>query len=122
MEELRTPESVDSVIPQQKGTLLVFVNSVCGCAAGSARPGLVQALAHRVVPDRIVTVFAGVDCDATARARGYFTGHPPSSPQIALFRDGSLVELIQRTEIEGRPAQAVAERLTRAFELYCNQL
>jgi len=119
VQELRTPEEVDTVLAEPFGTTLVFVNSVCGCAAGMARPGLAQALGHPVVPDRVTTVFAGVDREATERLRSYFDGHPASSPQVALFKDGELACLIQRSEIEGTSAEAVAMRLTAAFDQHC---
>src|SRR5512140_271922 len=103
--ELRTPREVDEVLQPGRGSVLVFVNSVCGCAAGAARPGLLRALANPVLPDAITTVFAGVDVEATARARSYFAEFPPTSPQVALFRDGKLVELIQREQIQGQPPE-----------------
>ena len=121
VQELRTPHEVDEVLQGEQGSVLVFVNSVCGCAAGTARPGLSQALQHAVVPDRVTTVFAGVDTEATARARSYFADFPPSSPQVALFRDGKLVHLIQRHQIEGRSADMVAAALRQAFEQHCQQ-
>jgi len=117
--ELHTPEEVDELLRSQNGTILLFVNSVCGCAAGTARPGLSMALRNSVVPDTVATVFAGVDTEATSRARSYFEGYAPSSPQVALFRDGKLVHLIQRHQIEGRSAEMVAETLRQAFETYC---
>ncbi len=118
--ELRSAADVDSFMEVHKqGTALLFVNSVCGCAAGMARPGLALALTHDTLPDEIGTVFAGQDLEATARAREYFEGKQPSSPQIALFRDGILVRLIQRQEIEGREATVVADELIRAFDAYC---
>lgn len=113
---LATPEEVDEVLRDSARSVLVFVNSVCGCAAGSARPGLALAMDHSVRPDLFVTVFAGVDLEATARARSHFAGHPPSSPQAALFRGGQVVELIQRDQIEGRSPHDVAARLTAAFD------
>lgn len=116
-QELRTPEEVDRVIPNSKGTMLVVVNSVCGCAAGVARPALAKALNHSVKPDRIVTVFAGQDKEATARAREYFEGQPPSSPSFALLRDGKLVQMIHRYQIEGHSVDQVARTLTEAFDL-----
>ena len=119
VEELRTPEAVDELLQSQKGTVLVFVNSVCGCAAGTARPGLALALQHAIRPDAVTTVFAGVDLEATARARSYFNDYPPSSPQVALFRDGRLAHLMQRHQIEGRTAQEVAGDLMAAFEKHC---
>lgn len=116
-QELRTPEEVDRVIPNSKGTMLVVVNSVCGCAAGVARPALAKALNHSVKPDRIVTVFAGQDKEATARAREYFEGQPPSSPSFALLRDGKLVQMVHRYQIEGHSVDQVARTLTEAFDL-----
>jgi putative YphP/YqiW family bacilliredoxin len=117
--DLRTPEQVDDLLHTNEGTVLLFVNSVCGCAAGSARPGLARALAVGAVPDVMGTVFAGVDLEATERARGYFDGHPASSPQIALFRNRKLVRLVQRNEIKGRPAEVVAALLRDVFDRYC---
>jgi bacilliredoxin len=119
IEEARTPEAVDEAIEQTKGTLLVVVNSVCGCAAGKARPGIAMALKHATRPDRAITVFAGADPAATDRARQHFTGYPPSSPSIALIKDGRLVYMLQRSEIEGRDAPAIAQELTRAFDQHC---
>jgi len=104
---------------QDKGTVLVFVNSVCGCAAGAARPALRMALQNQVLPDRMVSVFAGQDREATEQARGYFHGFPPSSPQIALMRDGKVVHMIPRHHIEGRTPQMIAENLQDAFNTYC---
>jgi len=119
-EELRTPEAVDEKLPNAKGSTLVVVNSMCGCAARNARPGVALALQQSAArPDNLMTVFAGQDADATARARAYFTGYPPSSPSIALLRDGRLVYMMERYEIEGRPAQAIAADLETAFERYC---
>ncbi len=118
--ELRTPEEVDETIPNAKGTMLVFVNSVCGCAAGMARPGLARAMSHRLLPDRIVTVFVGQDVEATARARQYFSDQPPSSPSFALMRDGKLVAMIHRFQIEDRTADEVAQELKNIFEEHCN--
>jgi len=117
--ELRTPEDVDAEFSASKGTTLVVVNSTCGCAAGAARPGLAIALKHHVKPDRIVTVFAGQDREATARAREYFTDQPPSSPSFALMRDGRLVHMVHRFQIEGHSPQQIAARLTQAFEAHC---
>ncbi len=118
-EELKTPEDVDAVLQQRNGSLLVVVNSVCGCAAGKARPGVALALRHRVVPDRLTTVFAGMEMEATDRVRSYFLGYPPSSPQIALFKDGELVHMMERKDIEGRDAMAIASELTAVFDRYC---
>ncbi len=117
--ELTTPAEVDAAIGDQKGTMLVFVNSVCGCAAANARPGLALALQHAARPQEIVTVFAGQDVDATARARQYFSDYQPSSPSMALFRDGEVVHFVHRHQIEGRSPQAVAAELTQAFDKHC---
>lgn len=117
--ELRTAAEVDAELGNQQGTTLVFVNSVCGCAAGNARPALRAALKHDVKPDRIVTVFAGQDIDATARARQFFGEYQPSSPSVALFKDGEVVHFVHRHQIEGRTPHDVATNLTGAFEKYC---
>ena len=117
--ELRTPEQVDEALTGSKDTTLVVVNSVCGCAARNARPAATLALRHAKRPARLLTVFAGQDADATARARGYFTGYPPSSPQMGLFKDGKLVLMLERKNIEGRDARDIAADLTAAFERYC---
>lgn len=117
--ELRTPAEVDEALGDQKGTMLVFVNSVCGCAAGNARPALALALQHPVRPQEVVTVFAGQDVEATARARQYFAEYQPSSPSIALLRDGEVVHFVHRHQIEGRPPQVIAANLTAAFDRYC---
>lgn len=120
VEELRTPEDVDAKLrAASAGTTLVVVNSVCGCAARNARPAVARALQHRVRPDRLATVFAGQDAAATQRARDYFTGYGPSSPQIALFKDGRLVFMLERFEIEGRAAEEIARDLVAAFDRYC---
>ncbi len=119
-EELRTPDAVDEAL-KSPGTVLVVVNSVCGCAAGKARPGVRLATLHDVVPDRMTTVFAGMDMEATERARDYFTGYPPSSPQIGLIKDGHLVYLMERHDIEGREANEIAEKLVEAFEEHCTK-
>jgi putative YphP/YqiW family bacilliredoxin len=118
-EELRTPEAVDSAVKDTKGTLLVVVNSVCGCAAGKARPGIALALRHGARPDRLTSVFAGFDLDATERAREYFTGFRPSSPSIALLQDGKLVYMMERYQIEGRGPLEIAADLQAAFAKYC---
>ena len=118
-EELRTPEQVDEAIKNAQGTMMVVVNSICGCAAGKARPGIALALQHDARPDRIATVFAGADIEATDRARSYFTGYQPSSPSIALLKDGQLVYMMERYQIEGRGPQEIAQELTRAFDQYC---
>ncbi len=119
IEETRTPEQVEDAIRNTKGTLLVVVNSVCGCAAGRARPGVVMALQNDARPDRAVTVFAGADIEATAKARTYFAPYPPSSPQIGLFKDGRLVFMLERHQIENRFAEQIAQELTQAFDRYC---
>ena len=119
-EELRTPEAVDSTIPNSKGTLMVVVNSICGCAAGRARPGVALALQHETKPDKVATVFAGADIEATERARSYFTGYGPSSPSIALMKDGELVFMLERYQIEGRDASQIAGELTKAFDQHCS--
>lgn len=117
LEELRDPAAVDEFLaPARAGTALIAVNSTCGCAAGSMRPALALALTHGPRPDRLATVFAGQDIDATARAREYFTGYPPSSPCVALFRDGRLVWMMQRAEIQGRQPDHLATLMVRAFE------
>lgn len=119
-EELRSADAVDAAVKDMKGTMLLVVNSVCGCAAGRARPGVKLALREaRHRPAKLTTVFAGQDPEATARARGYLEGNPPSSPQVALFRDGRLVYLMQRHQIEGRDAPAIAGDLVRAFDQHC---
>ena len=118
-EELLTPDDVERVLGAQDGTVLMLVNSVCGCAAGKARPGVRLALEHSVRPDRLATVFAGMEIDATERARSHFIGYPPSSPQIALFRDGQLVHMLERQDIQGRSAEAIAGGLRSAFDKYC---
>lgn len=117
--ELTNAAEVDAAIGDQKGTMLVFVNSVCGCAAGNARPGLALALKHQVRPNEVVTVFAGQDLEAASRARQYFGEYQPSSPSMALLRDGEVVHFVHRHQIEGRPPQAVAADLTAAFDRYC---
>lgn len=117
--ELRTPDEVDATLTQPQGTVLVVVNSVCGCAAGRARPGVLQALKHGSLPERLATVFAGMDVEATERARSYFTGYGPSSPSIALFRNGRLVHMMERRDIEGREADQIAAALRTAFDQYC---
>lgn len=116
--ELRTPEQVDAAV-RAPGTLMIVVNSVCGCAAGKARPGVALALRHQARPDVVATVFAGGDVEATDRARSYFTGFPPSSPSVAILKDGRLVYMLERRQIENRDAMAIAEQLTRAFDEHC---
>ncbi len=117
--ETRTPAEVDALLRGTQGTVLMIINSMCGCAAGRARPGVALALRHVVVPDRIATVFAGGDVEATARVREYIEGYPPSSPSIALFRDGRLAFMMERNQIEGRDAQEIARGLTQAFDELC---
>ena len=119
VEELRTPEAVDLAVKNSTGTIMVVVNSICGCAAGKARPGVALALQHEVRPDRVATVFAGADIEATERARSYFTGYPPSSPSIGLLKDGQLVFMMERYQIEGKGPDQIAEELKRAFEQHC---
>lgn len=116
--ELRTPTAVDEMM-KQPGTAMVVVNSVCGCAAGKARPGIAMALRHPTRPDRLGTVFAGADIEATARARAYFTGKAPSSPSVAILRDGALVYMLERPHIEMRSADEIAAELRAAFDTYC---
>jgi len=119
VEETRTPEAVDAAVQNTDGTLMVVVNSVCGCAAGKARPGIAQALRHNAVPAKSVTVFAGADIEATERARGYFKGFPPSSPSIGLLQGGKLVYMMERYQIEGRSAEQIADELKKAFDKFC---
>ena len=119
IEELRSSGEVDAAIASTAGTLMIVVNSICGCAAGKARPGVALALRHRATPDRVATVFAGCDIAATDRARAHFTGYAPSSPSIGLFRNGSLVYMLERHQIENRDAQAIASELTAAFDKFC---
>lgn len=116
--ELLSPEDVDAAV-KNEGTTLVVVNSVCGCAAGSARPGVLMALQHDKKPDHLATVFAGVDKASTEQARKHFLPYPPSSPSMGLFKDGKLVHFIERHHIEGRSADMIAENLTAAFDEYC---
>jgi putative YphP/YqiW family bacilliredoxin len=118
-EELRSPAAVDQAIDDTRGTLMIVVNSICGCAAGKARPGVALALGHHTRPDRIASVFAGFDVEATARARDHFTGFGPSSPAIALLRDGKLVYMLERWGIENRTAEQIAAELTQAFDKHC---
>jgi putative YphP/YqiW family bacilliredoxin len=119
VEELKTPADVDRELTGQKGTAMVIVNSVCGCAAGRMRPAVRIALENRAKPERLFTVFAGQDAEATDRARSYFTGYRPSSPSIALFRDGQLVHMVQRSDIEHRDPQDIAAELRKAFDQHC---
>ena len=119
VEELRTADAVDTAVKDNKGTLMVVVNSICGCAAGKARPGVALALQHEVKPDKVATVFAGADLEATERARSYSTGYGPSSPSIAILKDGELVYMLERFQIEGRDASQIATELTSAFDQHC---
>ena len=119
VQELRSPADVDAFMANKSGTAMVVVNSVCGCAAGAARPAIQIALKHPHRPERVATVFAGQDVEATERARALFTNVPPSSPSIALFKDGKLVHFVHRHMIEGRDAQTLATDLTRVFEKHC---
>ena len=121
VEELRTPADVDTRLKDTPGTTLVVVNSVCGCAARNARPAVASALRHSVKPDHLATVFAGQDVEATAKARAYFTGYPPSSPSIGLLKDGEVVFMLERWQIEGRSADAIAVDLTDAFDRFCGK-
>jgi putative YphP/YqiW family bacilliredoxin len=118
VKELRTPDQVDEAV-QSPGTVMIVVNSVCGCAAGKARPGIAMALQHSRRPDLAATVFAGGDVDATERARAYFEPYPPSSPAVGLLRDGKLVFMMERRDIENRDAASIAARLTAAFDEHC---
>ncbi len=119
IQELRTPEEVEAKLPTAPGTALVVINSVCGCAAGQCRPGVADALHHDVLPDHLFTVFAGQDKEATAKAREYFLPYPPSSPSIALMKDGELVYFIERHQIENRSAEDISADLTAAFDRFC---
>ena len=121
VEELRTAEEVDARLKDAPGTTLVVVNSVCGCAARNARPAVASALRHSVKPDHLATVFAGQDVEATAKARSYFTGYPPSSPSIGLFKDGEVVFMLERWQIEGRSSDAIANDLVEAFDRFCGK-
>ena len=117
--ELRTAAEVDAALKDAPGTTLVVVNSICGCAARNARPAVAAALQHSVAPDRVTTVFAGQDTEAAARARSYFTGYAPSSPSIGLLKDGRIVFMLERYQIEGRGADDIAQDLVGAFEKFC---
>jgi len=119
VQETRTPEELDQVIRNTKGTVMIVVNSVCGCAAGLARPAIGVALQHPVKPDRVVTVFAGADIAATERARSYFKGYFPSSPSVGILQDGRIVFMLVRHQIEGRDPHAIAQDLTLAFDRFC---
>lgn len=117
--ELRTAQDVDATLKDHKGTAMVVVNSVCGCAARNARPAVAMAMSHGIKPDAVTTVFAGQDREATERAREYFVGYPPSSPSIALLKDGEVVFMLGRHRIEGRSAEEIATDLTGAFDRFC---
>ena len=117
--ELRTADEVDQALKEKPGTAMVLVNSVCGCSARMARPAARMAITHERKPEHLYTVFAGQDAEATDQARGYFTGYPPSSPSIAILRDGKLVWMLERWQIEGRPAEEIATDLIAAFEEHC---
>lgn len=122
VQELKTGGEVDDVVRQTAGTVMIVVNSMCGCAAGKARPGIALALQHAVKPDIVATVFAGGDIEATDRARSYFTGYPPSSPSVAILRDGKLVFMMERRQIENQGAEAIARNLTDAFDQFCGSV
>ena len=117
--ELRTAQAVDEVVTNSGGVVMLVVNSVCGCAAGKARPGIAKALQNKNRPDVVATVFAGADIEATDRARQYFTGYAPSSPSLGLLRDGKLIYMMERSQIEVRNAEMIAEELTKAFDEHC---
>ena len=119
VQETRTAAQVDQVLGEKKGTVLLVVNSVCGCAAGNARPAVAMALENANLPDKMITVFAGNDREATQRAREYLVGYRPSSPSIALFRDGQVVKMWERWQIEGRQSYDIAAEMTAAFDQYC---
>lgn len=119
VQELRTAEAVDTLLAEKNKTIMVVVNSMCGCAAGKARPGIAQALAHPIRPDVSATVFAGGDIEATARAREHFAPNPPSSPSIAILRDGKVLHFVHRHQIENQSAAAIAKNLTDAFDRVC---
>jgi len=119
IQETKTAADVDAVLGEKKGTVLVIVNSVCGCAAGNARPAVAEAMKHGVLPDKVITVFAGNDREATQRAREYFVGYRPSSPSMALIRDGQVVKMLERWNIEGRHSSELAKELVDAFDQYC---
>lgn len=119
VQELRTAADVETLLTQQGKTIMVVVNSMCGCAAGKARPGIALALQHAATPDVVATVFAGGDIEATERARSYFAPYPPSSPSIAILRDGKVVHFVHRHQIENQTAEAIARNLTEAFDRLC---
>lgn len=118
--ETRTPEAVDEILKPGNGTVMMVINSICGCAAGRARPGIARALKHSVLPDKVATVFAGGDIEATARVRDYYLKeYPASSPSVAIFHDGKPVFMLQRYQIENREVHEIAQALTEAFDEYC---
>jgi putative YphP/YqiW family bacilliredoxin len=119
VKELRTADAVDDAVRQTSGTLMIVVNSMCGCAAGRARPGIALALQHAVTPDVVATVFAGGDIEATERARSYFAPYRPSSPSVGLLRGGKIVFMLERHQIENQSAESIAKALTAAFDKYC---
>lgn len=119
IQETRTAAEVEAILGEKKGTVLVVVNSVCGCAAGNARPAVAMAVENEVLPDRMITVFAGNDREATQRAREFFVGYRPSSPSIALLKDGQVVKMFERWQIEGRQAHDIAAELSAAFNEFC---
>ena len=121
VQETRTPEDVDAMLGSKAGTVLMVINSMCGCAAGRARPGIALALKHSVVPDTVATVFAGGDLEATTRVREYLPDYPPSSPSMALFKEGTPVFMLPRHEIENRDAPEIAKALTEAFNQFCGK-
>ncbi|MGH9530445.1 MAG: BrxA/BrxB family bacilliredoxin [Terriglobales bacterium] len=121
VQELRSADEVDRAIPNQSGTAMVIVNSICGCAAGRMRPAVRMALQNANRPEKVFTVFAGQDAEATEQARKYFTGYPPSSPSIGMFRDGRLVHMLQRSDIEHREAADIARELKTAFDKFCGK-
>ena len=120
-EDLRTSQDIDKIVGETRGTVLVMINSVCGCAAGSARPGVALALQHHVIPDRLVTVFAGMEHDAVERVRALHVGYPPSSPSLVLFKDGNLVAMVERGGIEGKTPEQLASDLTQIFTHHCSR-
>lgn len=119
VEETKTPEAVKDAVENTNGTLMVVVNSVCGCAAGGVRPGIAMALENETKPDRVITVFAGADIDATEVARDYFSGYAPSSPAIGILKGGKLVQMFERRDLEGRPPTLIAQNLATAFNQHC---
>lgn len=119
VQETRTPREIDELLGPGSGIVMLVINSVCGCAAGKARPGVAEALRHSVLPDKVATVFAGGDVEAVARVRELAAGLPPSSPSVILFRDGKPVYMLHRHQIEGKEAPEIARTLTRAFDEYC---